>query len=640
MAGYNLTRSVQELLEKNESSQPSFTVHLYPEHWTLNNGSKFLYNNQVASLLDDIRAQRIPVDFLELFDSARVPFYEGCLIVELLDYRPPKLKEPALEKPDRTRVVLHPNTETLWADICLLNQKFGGKWTDQDALEIEARLLLATAPPICLDPDPHLVRVANSVLKVSSPTVPASLKRKSSVMEPEEDETDIARRAKMSQYMNPRNNRPVTPSYRLLDFIQKHRSSRVTTPPSTAAPTAAPSPLGPRPSMPHPPPINTAVQNNIPAKVRTKKKGESGQMSPVSTASTSATPTPVGPGPNATYSPHQLPPQNAAGRPPSVPPAWSPMPNSTYAAGQGPSEPGKVAPSPVPPSSQQPPRPSSQPQQPLPPGPYPPNPQQPPHTFQAPIPHAQFLAQPPPGKNKAATKSANGGTPSMPTQALPQGQPNPAAQTPQMQQYYAQHYAAHHRYPNQVQAPQPNGRATPQATPAARSPMPQNQNAAQAARSSPTNAAPQQPPPAPQMSHPPQHNPYAMVQNQHIAPHLRPMGPGAPHPGVPHHMMPGANPASHPTGSPAQQGQHPQPLTEQQQRQHNAQMMHYMNMNYMNTYNIQPGQIPQPYWMGMGRGIPSVNGQHQMPGMTPNQGHAPQMPLGLGKAVQGGLQGR
>ncbi len=48
MAGYNITRSVEELLEAHRSSPPSFTVHLHPDHWTLNNGSKFLYNNQVA----------------------------------------------------------------------------------------------------------------------------------------------------------------------------------------------------------------------------------------------------------------------------------------------------------------------------------------------------------------------------------------------------------------------------------------------------------------------------------------------------------------------------------------------------------------------------------------------------------------
>lgn len=67
----------------------------------------------------------------------------GCMIVELLDYRLQKNKEPALENPERTRAVLHPNSETLWADICSLNQRHGGKWTDHDALEVEALTLVS-----------------------------------------------------------------------------------------------------------------------------------------------------------------------------------------------------------------------------------------------------------------------------------------------------------------------------------------------------------------------------------------------------------------------------------------------------------------------------------------------------------------
>lgn len=102
------------------------------------------------------------MDFLELFDQAGVPFYDGsftvvcygirtstdyrscvgCMIVDLLDYRPQKKNEASLETPDKTRTVLHPNPETLWADICLMNQKRGGNWTDQDALEIEAGILV------------------------------------------------------------------------------------------------------------------------------------------------------------------------------------------------------------------------------------------------------------------------------------------------------------------------------------------------------------------------------------------------------------------------------------------------------------------------------------------------------------------
>lgn len=48
MAGCNRTRAVEELLARTDTQPASFTVHLYPEHWVLNNGSKFLYHNQTA----------------------------------------------------------------------------------------------------------------------------------------------------------------------------------------------------------------------------------------------------------------------------------------------------------------------------------------------------------------------------------------------------------------------------------------------------------------------------------------------------------------------------------------------------------------------------------------------------------------
>ena len=67
---------------------------------------------------------------------------EGCMVVELLDYRPPKGKDPELHEPKRTRVVLNPTPESLWADICMLNQKAGHTWTDHDALQVEAKILV------------------------------------------------------------------------------------------------------------------------------------------------------------------------------------------------------------------------------------------------------------------------------------------------------------------------------------------------------------------------------------------------------------------------------------------------------------------------------------------------------------------
>jgi transcription factor SPT20 len=64
------------------------------------------------------------------------------MIVELLDYRPKKAKDPPLEKPERSRVALHPNDETLWANLCLMNQRSGNRFTDTEVLELEAQILV------------------------------------------------------------------------------------------------------------------------------------------------------------------------------------------------------------------------------------------------------------------------------------------------------------------------------------------------------------------------------------------------------------------------------------------------------------------------------------------------------------------
>ncbi|KAF9267157.1 hypothetical protein L218DRAFT_856547 [Marasmius fiardii PR-910] len=219
MGSYNLTRYGEELLERTKKDPPSFTIHLHSDHFNLNASKKWSYTHPIACIFEDIRAHRIPVDFLELFNNGQVPFYDGCMIVELLDYRSQNKNEPVLERPEQKRMILHPNGETLWADICLLSAKPGRKWTDREVLEIEAGILLATAPPLCLDPDPHLTRIANNVLRVSTPTEPALLKRKADVVEPEERETEKAKRAKIMQFGNPRLNRPYAPSYAFLFFL-------------------------------------------------------------------------------------------------------------------------------------------------------------------------------------------------------------------------------------------------------------------------------------------------------------------------------------------------------------------------------------------------------------------------------------
>lgn len=76
------------------------------------------------------------------------------MVVELLDYRPKRAKDPPLEKPERSRVTLHPSDETLWADLCLINQRNGSKLTDDNVLELEARILVSLQD-VGLD-NPHI----------------------------------------------------------------------------------------------------------------------------------------------------------------------------------------------------------------------------------------------------------------------------------------------------------------------------------------------------------------------------------------------------------------------------------------------------------------------------------------------------
>ncbi|GJJ11445.1 hypothetical protein Clacol_005678 [Clathrus columnatus] len=204
---YNQPRFSQRLLERYKQSPASFSIDYYDDHWLLNKGhAKFLYTQPLSALLDDVNALRIPVDFIEIFDSANVPYYEGCMIVETIDHRKPRThhQQSSNKEPESVRVVLHPNDETLYADLCLLNAKYGNTWTDMDALEIEAKTLTAITPSLHLDPDPNYARIVNSVIRATTSPETVLRKRKQD-QEPEENENEKAKRAKLwSQYMHPR----------------------------------------------------------------------------------------------------------------------------------------------------------------------------------------------------------------------------------------------------------------------------------------------------------------------------------------------------------------------------------------------------------------------------------------------------
>lgn len=76
---------------------------------------------------------------------------------------------------------------------------------------------LATSPPLCLDPDPRLGKIANSLYRISLPRTPPPLrpkKRKANgVGSTEEDEASVNRKTKIIRFMDPKPTRSATPSY-------------------------------------------------------------------------------------------------------------------------------------------------------------------------------------------------------------------------------------------------------------------------------------------------------------------------------------------------------------------------------------------------------------------------------------------
>ncbi|KAL4066154.1 Spt20 family-domain-containing protein [Scleroderma yunnanense] len=657
MSGYNITRSAEELLDKYESFPPSFSVYLYPDHWTLNGGPKFLYNNPVASFLDDVRAHRIPVDFLELFDSARVPFYDGCMVVELLDYRPKRAKDPPLEKPECSRVTLHPSDETLWADLCLINQRNGSKFTDLDALELEARILLHTAPPLCLDPDPYLTRIANHTLRVSTPTIPTSLKRKSAASTPEEDESDKARRAKIMHFMNPRLTRSHSPSYRILETLRRVREARsaeahvhvtqLANGPLSSAPLPQPhvsQPLPP-PTSHTLPPTSSSQAGVDPPQARQLKKSES-QPLPISPENTRSTATPA---------PHPAINQLQAQLPTRSPPvnSRSPLPANPY---QVPAGTTMVAPSPAQRGYTQSPRPPSAQathSSPLASG------SQIPVVDRRQPPAGMHFIQVAPGASQSKPATPQVGYSSLPTpspqqaviqqathipQPTPQPQPQPSHPTmptniPVMYAHHLQHFNQAQVLQAQAQVRAQNGRVTPQNRALPRSPMisapttavrnsPVVQNQPLTARSPMPNTTslPQQmtqPTMAqPTMTQPAQHPAMATAPAYNYT-SFRPIAHAATqqHPQVQVHMQRAQPNVAVPQVSDAQQ----------------AMMMQYPM--YHPYYQVAHDRRMQPSyaWTGMGRGMPNqVNGQ--TPGMQP--GLPQQIQVAQGKTTQAGVPGR
>ncbi|CAK3802307.1 SAGA complex subunit spt20 [Lecanosticta acicola] len=72
------------ILKKFKDRQPSLTVHLHDAHWKFEGQEgSFDYRSPMVAFLRALRKSELPPDMLEELLAGNVPFYDGCLIVEI-----------------------------------------------------------------------------------------------------------------------------------------------------------------------------------------------------------------------------------------------------------------------------------------------------------------------------------------------------------------------------------------------------------------------------------------------------------------------------------------------------------------------------------------------------------------------------
>jgi len=161
--------------------------------------------------LESIREQKLPSDLLDVLDQQSVPYYDGCLIVEVHDHRQysssssstqqqstqqqqpnslsfqslpssklftfsinPSNRKDSLyhQKGEVYRIVLAPNPQTLWTELGIysnnLKEQEDGGLSQEEAIKMESIILNRTVPALCLDPSIQTSRIANSMLRATT----------------------------------------------------------------------------------------------------------------------------------------------------------------------------------------------------------------------------------------------------------------------------------------------------------------------------------------------------------------------------------------------------------------------------------------------------------------------------------------
>ncbi|KAG9348445.1 hypothetical protein JZ751_002180 [Albula glossodonta] len=210
-----LRRNVN-LLEKLalQESVSCLVVNLYSG----NDGYSLMLRGKNGSDSESIRLPYEEGEMLEYLDAEELPpvlvniFHCGCVIAEIRDYRQSgNTKMPIYQS---RHILLRPTMQTLISDVHAMTND-NHKWTQDDKLQLESQLILATAEPLCLEPSISVTCTANRLLynkqKMNTRSMKRCFKRHSRAA--------LNRQQELGRS-------PTLPQLRLFDYLQKRRDRK------------------------------------------------------------------------------------------------------------------------------------------------------------------------------------------------------------------------------------------------------------------------------------------------------------------------------------------------------------------------------------------------------------------------------
>ena len=141
--------------------KPCLVMNLFPGGFSIDGEQQGrVYGKDSKEFLEGLDRGKIPArKLLELAGHSNFSYSDGCLLVEVRDFRVPRNAD---QKPAVWTVVLTADSGAVAKDLAVVAESYQNLNSD-DLLLVEKRMLVMTQPTVCLTPDPHVAVVASSL---------------------------------------------------------------------------------------------------------------------------------------------------------------------------------------------------------------------------------------------------------------------------------------------------------------------------------------------------------------------------------------------------------------------------------------------------------------------------------------------